>query len=118
MSTLQQGHIVWALMCDLNGRNSKQRPAVVITATDEIQDDGEVVVVAITSTLEDPLPDGYVLLPWHQQRHPRTGLNKRCAACCKWLVPIKVSDVEQIVGRVPDQEMKTILEQIPRASDT
>jgi len=111
---LQQGRIVWASVRDPNGRNPKERPAVIITATDEITDDKPFVAVAITNTLENPLPPDCVELPWHRNKHPRTGLKKRCAAHCKWLIVIEAKDVKECAGIVPLSKMKEILERIPR----
>ncbi len=58
-------------------------------------------MVAITTVLPDPLPSDYVPLPWHAQRHPRTGLNKRNAAVCSWLVAVDAGRVARNIGHVP-----------------
>lgn len=114
VSLLQQGRIVWVRVCDPNGENAKQRPAVIITATAEIIPDRPIVAVAITSTLNDPLPPEYVELPWHRNKHPRTGLRKRCAAHCHWLLVINPSDIQAYAGIVPDAKMVEILARIPK----
>lgn len=75
------GRIVWAEVADANGIR-KLRPAVIVTPTDQLTPTAPFDVVAITSRLDDPLPEDHVLLPWHPRRHPRTGLNRRCAAVC------------------------------------
>jgi hypothetical protein len=80
---LELGRIVWAEVADANGIR-KERPAVIVTATDQIQADRPLDLIAITSRLPDSLPDDHVLLPWHAQGHPRTGLNRRSAAVCSW----------------------------------
>ena len=69
-----------AALDDPRGRNPKDRPAVVVTPTDEIDETGSVETVAITTILPDPSTDDHVLLPWQRPDHPRAGLNKRCAA--------------------------------------
>jgi hypothetical protein len=66
--------------------------------------------VAITGTLSLPLPNDHVELPWHAQKHPRTGLTKRCAAVCSWLLEVMEEDVVSIGGRVPDNKLLEILE--------
>jgi PemK-like, MazF-like toxin of type II toxin-antitoxin system len=81
---LTTGRIVWAEIADANGIR-KLRPAVVVSPTDRLSLAGPINVVAITSRLPDPLPDDHVLLPWHPRGHPRTRLNRRCAAVCTWL---------------------------------
>ena len=94
------GPIVWAEIADANGIR-KDRPAVIVTPDDEITATGLLKVVAVPSTLQDPLPADHVLLPWHAQGHPRTGLNRKCAAVCSWLAEISAQDVQSISGRVP-----------------
>ena len=111
---LVTGRIVWAEIADANGHR-KLRPAVVVTPTDRLVSSPLVDVVAVTSRLDDPLPDDYVLLPWHAQRHPRTGLNRQCAAVCNWLSQIAESDIQDTAGIVPTREMQAILSRIAGA---
>jgi mRNA-degrading endonuclease toxin of MazEF toxin-antitoxin module len=114
VSLLQQGRIIWATMRDPNGQNPKERPAVIVTATAEIQSGHPIVVVAITGTLPNPLPSEYVELPWHRNKHPKTGLKKRCAAQCTWLCTLYESDIKEYAGVVPNAKMLAILAKIPR----
>jgi mRNA-degrading endonuclease toxin of MazEF toxin-antitoxin module len=94
------GQIVWVDIADANGIY-KARPAVVITPDEKITPDGLFEVVAVTSALTDPLPDDHVLLPWHAQGHPRTGLNRKCAAVCSWMAQVAAKDVQSVAGKVP-----------------
>ncbi len=105
------GRIVWAEIADSNGIR-KLRPAVIVTPTERIVAGGSVTVVAITSRLNEPLPDDHVVLPWHPQRHARTGLNRRCAAVCTWLAQITESDIKDFAGIVPSTVMTVILGKI------
>lgn len=107
---LSTGRIVWAEIADSNGY-SKLRPAVIVTPTDRLSS-GAIDVVAVTSRLEDPLPENYVLLPWHAQGHPRTRLNRKCAAVCSWMAQISESDIQDTAGVVPAPLMQTILAKI------
>jgi hypothetical protein len=107
LKTLDFGRIVWARLRDRNGY-SKLRPAVIVTRHEEIVAEGEVAVIAVTTKLPFPLPDDHVLLPWQRPRHPKTGLNERCAAVCGWLEFIRVEDVEEIGGIVPDAQLHAI----------
>jgi mRNA-degrading endonuclease toxin of MazEF toxin-antitoxin module len=91
------GQIVWAEMADANGIR-KLRPAVVVTPDHLITAAGPVDVVAITSRLPQPLPDDFVLLPWHAQGHPRTGLKVKCAAVCSWVGRINPGDIQGVAG--------------------
>lgn len=56
MPRLVTGRIVWADVADPNGYR-KLRPAVIVTPTEEIAPSGSIDVVAVTSRLENPLPD-------------------------------------------------------------
>ena len=72
--SLQLGRIVWAEILDANGI-PKLRPAVIVTPSDRITPAAPLDVIAVTSRVPEPLPQDHVLLPWHAQGHPRTGLN-------------------------------------------
>ena len=109
--TLSFGRIVWAEVADANGIR-KVRPAVVITPTEEIGEDSSVEVVAVSTRLSEPLPEDHVLLPWHAQGHPRTKLNRRCAAVCSWVARITPADVQGMAGVVPDALLNEILDRL------
>jgi mRNA-degrading endonuclease toxin of MazEF toxin-antitoxin module len=97
---LRCGQIVWAELADANGVR-KTRPVIIVTPDDRITTSAPLEVVAITSRLPQPLPADHVLLPWHSQGHPRTRLNRRCAAVCTWLARISVADIQSVAGIVP-----------------
>ncbi len=111
---LQLGSIVWAEIADANGIY-KLRPAIVVTPSDRISSAESLHVVAITSRLSDPLPGDHVLLPWHPKGHPRTGLNRRCAAVCSWIAEINPSDVHEVGGITPGPVMVEVLRRISGA---
>lgn len=108
---LSFGQIIWTEVADANGIR-KVRPAVIVTPTDQIEDDALVDIVAITSSLPDPIPADHVLLPWHAQGHPRTGLKRRCAAVCSWRAAILPADVQNVAGSVPGPLIVEILKKI------
>jgi mRNA-degrading endonuclease toxin of MazEF toxin-antitoxin module len=95
-------------LLDPQGRNPKTRPAVIVTPTAEIDPRLPLQVVAVTTFLPDPLPADHVLLPWQHPRHPRTGLNKRCAAVCTWLARVDEGRVIRHVGIVPGRQLLEI----------
>ncbi len=109
------GQIIWAEIADANGIR-KSRPAIVVTKNDRISPSGPLEVVAITSFVPDPLTDVHVLLPWHAQKHPRTGLNRKSAAVCSWLARINAGDIQNVVGIVPGHLMLEILSKISSSS--
>src|SRR5262245_9904010 len=97
---LATGRIVWAEIADANGIR-KLRPCIIVTPTDRISAGGLIDVVAITSRLTRPLPEGHVMLPWHAAGHPYTGLNRPCAAVCTWLAQVPETEIRDIAGMVP-----------------
>jgi hypothetical protein len=60
---LRQGSIVRATIPDRRG-NPKNRPLVIITATDEIIFDEPIVGLAITTTFPDPPGKYDIPIPW------------------------------------------------------
>ena len=76
----EQGRIIEVEIHDPKHRNVKVRPAVIVSETSEIQAEHQIWCVAVTGTFLTKLPDDCVLLPYHAQGHPRTGLKKRCVA--------------------------------------
>ena len=105
---VQFGRIVWVDMADANGIR-KQRPAVIVTPNDRITPTALLDVIAVTSRLAEPLPPDHVLLQWHAQGHPRTGLNRRCAAVCTWVARIRHEDIHEEAGVVPGAVMIEIV---------
>ena len=114
---LQFGRIVWAEIADRNGIR-KQRPAVIVTPTERITTSNLLMVVAVTSRVPDDLPEDHVLLPWHPQRHPRTGLNRKSAAVCSWLSEITANDIQDVAGVVPGAELLEIVAKIKAIQET
>jgi mRNA-degrading endonuclease toxin of MazEF toxin-antitoxin module len=111
---LAQGQIVLVDVPDPQGRNRKIRPVIVVTPSDEIVANELVVAVAITGTLPKKLPADHVLLPYHNDGHPRTGLRRRCAAVCSWLIEFHPEDVKEVKGVTPKKELAEILDKISR----
>lgn len=110
-ASLQLGRIVWAEIADARGYR-KKRPAVIITPSEQIGLSSSLDVVAVTSRLPETLPPDHVLLPWHSQGHPRTGLNRKCAAVCSWVIRIRPNDIEDIAGVLPGATILEILRRI------
>jgi len=111
---MSTGRIIWAEIADANGIR-KLRPAVVLAPTDQIASGVPFDVAAVTSRLPTPLPNDHVLLPWHAAGHPRTGLNRKCAAVCTWVAQIVDSDIQSVAGIVPSTIMATILTKVAAA---
>jgi mRNA-degrading endonuclease toxin of MazEF toxin-antitoxin module len=110
--TPQRGQIIWAEVPDPQGRNPKRRPLIILTATEDIQPDGVVQCVAISSQIDQAPVDAQVALPWHAQGHPRTGLKERSAAVCTWLVQVPLASIDSYGGTVPAAPMLQILQKV------
>jgi len=110
MSTLCRGRIVWAETLDPQGRNPKQSPCVVVTATEEIVPGTPLVAVAITGTAGAAPPEDEVEIPWHaDRRHSRTGLTAPSVAVCSWRVALLPEAVRSFGGVVPAGPLLRIL---------
>jgi mRNA-degrading endonuclease toxin of MazEF toxin-antitoxin module len=109
---LRQGRIVRVEVLDPQDRNPKCRPAVIITPTEEIRPDGDVVLVAITGSIHAAPPEMQVALPWQKQGHTGTRLTKPSVAVCSWLFVRPVSSIRSYGGIVPDRQLLEILEKI------
>ena len=112
MSPLCRGRIVWVELLDPQGRNPKCRPAVIVTPDEEIQPDGDVWVVAISSQLDAAPTEDQVELPWDRRGHPKTKLKERCAAVCSWMIKVSVAGIQETAGVVPSGQFLDILSRI------
>jgi mRNA-degrading endonuclease toxin of MazEF toxin-antitoxin module len=90
----------------------KLRPVVIVTPSDRITPTAPLDVIAVTSRVPAPLPLDHVLLPWHAQGHPRTGLNRKCAAICTWVARIRHTDIRDVAGVIPGAVMLEILSKV------
>ena len=111
---LQQGSIVWVELVDPAGRNPKTRPAVILTPSHEILPGGQIYVAAASSTFNVSLPVNQVALPWHPQKHPVTGLRKKCVVVCEWISEIDPAQILEIGGICPPAILFQILAQLPQ----
>ncbi len=100
--------VIVSQMTDPNGVNPKDRPSVVVTPTSEIDPDGSIIVVAISTLLPGPAPDDCVELPWDRRRHPRTGLRARCAAVIPWIQEVPTERIIGAIGIVPSKQLEAI----------
>ena len=85
-------------MLDPNGKNPKDRPAVVVGIDGE-----QLIVVAISSRMDLFNVSTHVKLPWEHGGHPRTGLNRPCAVVCFWHDTIddtRILDVKKSISEI------------------
>ena len=116
--SIKQGDIVRALKADPNGVNPKVRPFVILTRNEDIANGEPITAAAITGTLPNPLTAEYVELPWHANGQVKTGLRKRCAACCDWLDEIRPDEITERIGYLPGAKLKEIMLRIIQRDQT
>jgi mRNA-degrading endonuclease toxin of MazEF toxin-antitoxin module len=97
---------------DPQNRNPKCRPAVIVTPTEEIRPDGDVVHVAITGSVNAVPAEMQVVLPWQAQGRTKTRLTKPSVAVCNWIFTSPVSNIQNYGGIVPDRQLLQILDKI------
>ncbi len=112
MPDLCRGRIVRVEVLDPQNRNPKIRPAVIVTPTDEIRPDGDIVLVAITGSVNAAPAEMQVALPWHAQGQVGTRLTKPSVAVCSWVFTSPVSKIQKYGGIVPDRQMLQILDKL------
>jgi len=114
----KQGSVIRARVLDLQGRNPKVRPLVIVTPTAEIPQATHIVAVAITGEFRDPLADDEVELPYDPGGRAGSGLRKQSVAKCGWQRRLAIKDiierkgylgvakVEEILGKLADIEAR------------
>ena len=114
MDVCRQGQIVLVLLTDPDGKEPKHRPAVVLTSTEELQAADEIVVAAISTVFEPPLPNDWIEIPWSGDGRSRTGLTKPCVVKCHWLKRVRRSDILKTVGHLPPQYLVKVMRVITK----
>lgn len=109
----QQGDIVRVWSLDPQGHNAKPRRFVIVSKTDELEDDDLIVGVAISGVFPDPLPDEYVKLPWDNRGHIHTKLYKDSAAVCNWIKHFEKDEIVEHIGKVPPAKLLEIIKKLP-----
>ena len=113
------GRIIWAKIPDQRGLVVECHPAIIITPTCDIDPDGTVWVVGVST--KDHLAHAEVRTPlqYDPTGRCRTKLKRQCWAVSVWLVELPVSSIGdgEYGGTVPDSVMEQILRKIPRQDE-
>ncbi len=115
---IRQGDIFWLDGCrPLHGDVAKRRPVVVVTPSDLIDANPEVLVVACTSSML-PSNKTAIELP-SRERTPqtRTGLYRRTWAVPEWLLPVQKDLLTEYVGYLIGQTLRRLLQTIAKSQD-
>jgi mRNA-degrading endonuclease toxin of MazEF toxin-antitoxin module len=105
-------------LLDHNGVNPKSRPCVVITGDDAIAEGDPIQVIAISTLLPGVVPADAVVMQYHRQGHPRTGLKTRCAAFAEWKVEVDPSQIARKIGHVPPRDLLALTKVLDRLYPT
>ena len=102
------GHIVFAhIPGSGNQACVDPHPAMVLRGPDPL---GDLWLIGISTQFE---PGRLVIeLPWSPEGHPVTGLWKRCALRCDWIVPWNVRDIRRRLGIVPSDLAERAVEYV------
>lgn len=114
MSQPHQGRLIRASVFDRQGRNPKVRPLLVTTPTSELSRVDEVATVAVTGEFSVPNAPDEIELPWQANGRCKTKLTKRCVAKCGWQPIVRIADIVDYKGTVPQLEMERVLEILSR----
>ena len=95
-------------------RRSKSRPAIIISSDDDNDAGEDLLVVAISSRIEDPCPPYHIKVHDSKTRDPQTGLWYPCVAKCNWIREIDPKRVEKRIGNIPDTLLRVIVETYDR----
>jgi len=90
---------------------------IVVTPTDEIKLGVPFWGVAVTGTLPKPLTPEFVILPYQRDGRGRSGLKKKSAAKCDWLVELRHEDIRRYIGWVPATALAAITKYIASHKD-
>ena len=105
---LRYGRLVWATLTDRRGKRA-DHPAIIITPNEELSEDEELAVMAVTTSYGDPPPPHHIELPWNPDpRKVGTRLSRRSAAVVNWLNFIHPRDIRRLAGDVPKPLMSQI----------
>ena len=109
-SPIRFADLLFARVPDSNGQNPKIRRVVVLTPDSALTAGYPIVVAGVTGTLPSPLTADYVLLPYKNPpgRHPKTGMTKRAAVLCTWILPIIPAEIQGRSGFVPPPYMTLV----------
>jgi len=110
VARIDQGRIVFLSegIPDPQGRNPKpNRPFLVLTPSDQVDQTGFVEVVSISSTFTYPLSDDLVILPYG--RGCITRLSSPSVAVCGWRACISVNLIAKTGGHVGPAIMEQIV---------
>lgn len=109
----QQGDIIRAYITDIQNRNPKHRPFLVLRA-ETVGGRTIIVGVGITGAFTKPLAPEEVELPYNTNGNAMSGLTKPSVAHAKWLRRIEPEQVERFYGKVLPKYVAEVVKRLPK----
>jgi mRNA-degrading endonuclease toxin of MazEF toxin-antitoxin module len=107
--SVQRGSILWIQLTDPDGKNPKERPALLLSSNEKIMEGGELVVAAISTVFSRPIPSHWFELPSRPGGDPVTGLDQPCVVKSDWLKRVEATDVITELGMAPSRVVRQVL---------
>jgi hypothetical protein len=111
---LDQGRIIWVEVADPQGKHKKLRPAVVVSATADVQPEETLVAVAATTSAGDQPSPERIELPRDPAGRARTGLRRQTFAVCNRILEVRLDDIKAYAGVVPPRVLVEIIKRLPQ----
>ena len=108
MGRFRFGQIIEAYISDGTGR-TKERPALIISSDDDNDQGRDLLVIAITRSIEDP-PEYHVVVHRDWKLDSETGLTAPCVAKCNWVREVKQDKVIRSLGNMPSDRLNVIVD--------
>jgi mRNA-degrading endonuclease toxin of MazEF toxin-antitoxin module len=104
----QFGQIIEAYISDRAGR-VKERLALMISSDADNDQGLDLLVLAITKSIDHPCPAYHVLVHRDWTRDPATGLNAPCVVKCNWVRNARQDKVIRSLGYMSDNLLEVIV---------
>jgi mRNA-degrading endonuclease toxin of MazEF toxin-antitoxin module len=102
------GSIVWADVHDpISKKNVGEHPALVLTATKDIESGADLRVAVCTTSATRPLPSGWFDIPAGSTGDD-TGLPEACVVKATWIEKIPRTAKIRVTGRAPSRVYKQV----------
>jgi mRNA-degrading endonuclease toxin of MazEF toxin-antitoxin module len=106
---ITRGRVIWLDVTDPRGIPVGDHAAVILTTKAESESGELLKAVVISSKLQHAAKERMVELPWSRGGHPRTGLSKRSAAMCDWIVTVNEDHIRKYGGLVSGKLLDQIV---------
>jgi len=107
--SIHRGSVIWADLCDPDGNNLKDRPALVLLPQADIDLGRDLEVAVISTAWEYPLKPGWFEIESRPGGQCCTGLSEACVVKATWLEAVPQNKVNRVTGRAPRKLVSEVL---------